>query len=143
MAGRGVDRPGRATGGGRADAAGAAPDAARAFFAGRPVGLAALARVEEILDAAGPWSIRTTRSQVAFRRTRGFAYLWDPARYLVRPAVEVVLTIALGRHDPSPRFKEVVHPSPRHWMHHLEIREAADVDAEVAAWLREAWERAG
>ncbi len=54
-----------------------------------------------------------------------------------------MLTIALGRQDGSPRFKEVVHPSPRHWVHHLEIRDAGELDDEVEAWLREAWGRAG
>ena len=123
--------------------AGAVTDPAEAFFASRPVGLAVLARVRAALDATGPYAVRTTRSQVAFRRVRGFAWLWDPGRYLARPRAQVVLTIALGRHDPSPRFTEVVHPSPRHWIHHLEARDAAEIDDEVAAWLSEAWERAG
>jgi hypothetical protein len=126
-----------------ADPAGAVADPAGAFFAGRPVGLAVLARVRAVVDATGPHTVRTTRSQVAFRRARSFAWLWAPGRYLARPGAEVVLTIALGRHDPSPRFKEVTHPSPRHWIHHLEARDAAEIDDEVAAWLSEAWERAG
>jgi hypothetical protein len=25
-------------------------------------------------------------------------------------------------------FKEVTHPSPRHWMHHLEIHAVAQID---------------
>jgi hypothetical protein len=119
------------------------PDPAEVHFAGRPVALATLARVRSILDAAGPYAERATRSQVVFRRARGFAWLWDPGRYLAHPTAEVVLSIALGRRDPSPRFKEVVHPSPRHWIHHLEVHDAAAADDEVAAWLREAWERAG
>jgi hypothetical protein len=53
-----------------------------------------------------------------------------------------VLSIALGRHDPSTRFKQVVHPAPAHWMHHLELHDADEVDDEVAGWLREAAERA-
>jgi hypothetical protein len=54
----------------------------------------------------------------------------------------VVLSIALGRRDDSPRWKEVAHPSPKHWIHHLEVRDLADIDDEVAGWLREAAERA-
>jgi Domain of unknown function (DUF5655) len=41
------------------------------------------------------------------------------------------------------RVKQVVHPSPPRWMHHLEFRNLDDIDDEVAAWLREAAERAG
>ena len=86
--------------------------------------------------------IRTTRSQVAFRRRRGFAYLWLPGRYLARPGADVVLSVALDRRDESPRWKEVAHPAPAHWMHHLEVDDAAEIDEQVAGWLREACDRA-
>ena len=85
---------------------------------------------------------RTSKSQIAFRRTRGFAYLWLPGRYLTNPDAEVVLSIALGRHDRSARFKEVAHPTARHWMHHLELHDPDEIDDEVLDWLREAAERA-
>jgi hypothetical protein len=113
------------------------------FFAGHPLALMVFFRVHSVLGRLGPVDVRTTRSQVAFRRGRGFAYLWLPGQYLAKPAADVVLSLALGRHDPSPRFKEVVHPSPRHWMHHLEINNPDDVDDEVVGWLREAFERSG
>jgi hypothetical protein len=96
-----------------------------------------------VIEGFGPVEIRTTRSQVAFGRARGFAYLWAPGQYVERPTADVVLTFALGRCDDSQRFKEVVHPSPKHWMHHLEVKRVEDVDDEVAGWLREAAERAG
>jgi hypothetical protein len=81
--------------------------------------------------------MRATKSQVAFRGRRGFAYMWWPARY-VRSDVPAVLSIALPRRIPSARFKEVVNPAPGMWMHHLELRSFADLDDEVAAWLEEA-----
>lgn len=96
-----------------------------------------------MVDRLGPFDVRVSKSQVAFRRRRGFAYLWMPGKYLRKPTAEVVLSIALGRLDESRRFKEVVHPAPAHWMHHLEIHGLGDVDEEVADWLREAAERAG
>lgn len=105
--------------------------------------MAAFDRVRRVLQALGPVTIRTSKSQVAFRRARGFAYLWLPGQYLAHPAADVVLSIALGRRDPSPRFKEVVHPSPQHWLHHLELNDARDIDAEVVGWLTEAAERSG
>ena len=119
-------------------------DAARAdaFFAGEPVGLATLARVRDALLPIAGVTERVTRSQVALRRRRGFAWLWVPGRALRRPAAPVVLSIALGREDASPRWKEIAHPSSRHWIHHLEIRDAAEVDEEVTVWLPEAAGRA-
>jgi hypothetical protein len=113
------------------------------FLAGHPLALAVFERAHAALRAHGPLKVRTSKSQIAFRRRRGFAYLWLPGQYLRRPSAEVVLSIALGRHDPSARFKEVVQPSPRHWLHHLEVRDVSDIDAEVVAWLREAADRAG
>jgi len=113
------------------------------LLGGHPVAAATYGVVRAALEASGPVEVRTSRSQVAFRRRRGFAYLWLPGQYLARPAADVVLSIALGRHDPSPRFKEVVHPTAKHWLHHLEINDPREVDDEVVAWLREAAERAG
>jgi hypothetical protein len=112
-------------------------------FADHPTAQAVFDRVQSVLADAGGCSVRVGWSQVAFRRRRGFAYLWLPCRYLARPTAEVVLTVALGRHDPSPRWKQVVHPARAHWIHHLEVHDPADVDEEVAGWLREAAERAG
>lgn len=90
-----------------------------------------------------PVEMRTTKSQVAFRRSRGFAFVWRPGQYLRSPASEMALSIALGQRDASPRFKEVVHPSPAVWMHHLELDGPDDVDDEVVGWLREAADAAG
>jgi hypothetical protein len=121
----------------------AAPATPEQFFAGHPDALAAYRTVRAVLDRLGPCEVRVSRSQVAFRRARGFAWLWLPGQYLRDPGAEVVLSVALGRRDVSPRWKEVSHPSARHWMHHLEIRGLDDLDDEVADWLREAAERAG
>lgn len=112
-----------------------------ALFRGDPLALAVVGRVREILAAIGEATVRVTKSQLAFRRRRGFAYLWPPV--FPSPGVPIVLSIALDRQDGSPRFKQVAHPAPRIWMHHLEIRDLAQLDDEVAAWLREAFELAG
>jgi hypothetical protein len=109
------------------------------FLAAQPWARAVFDRVTALCAA----EIRVSRSQIAFRRKRGFAYLWLPGRYLRTPGADVVLSIALGRHDLSPRFKQVTHPSPRHWMHHFEVHAINDLDDEVAAWLQEAAARAG
>lgn len=121
----------------------AEPTTPEEFFAGHPDAYAVYARVRELLDPATSYEVRASKSQVAFRRRRGFAYLWRPAQYLRRPAAEVVLSVVLGRRDDSPRWKEVVQPSPHHWMHHLVVESPDELDAEVVEWLREAAERAG
>ena len=112
------------------------------YLRGHPLAVAAYARVRQILDRLGPYDVRASKSQIAFRRNRGFAYLWLPGQYLEKPSAEVVLSFALGREDGSSRLKQVVQVSPLHWMHHLELHDVADLDEEVAGWLREAAERA-
>ena len=113
------------------------------LFEGHPLALEAHRRVGALLAGLGPVTVAATRSQVAYRHGRGFAYLWLPGRWLRQPAAEVVLSIALDRRIDSGRFKDVVHPARTTWMHHLELHAADEIDAEVATWLREAWERAG
>jgi hypothetical protein len=114
-----------------------------AFLDDHPVALSVYNKVHEWLVALGTVDVRTTKSQIAFRRKRGFAYLWLPGQYLSSSDAEVVLSIALGRHDRSQRFKQVVHPAAHHWMHHLELNGPDEIDDEVLAWLREGFERAG
>lgn len=77
------------------------------------------------------------KSQVAFRRRRGFAYVWRPGQY-VGSDVPAVLSIALPHEVSSGRFKSVVHPSPTVWMHHLELHDVTEVDDQVRGWLVEA-----
>jgi hypothetical protein len=114
------------------------------FFAGRPTARELFEAVRAAVDLAGPADLRIGRSQVAFRRRVGFAYVWMPQQYLRRAGLApLVLTVALRRHDPSPRWKEVIEPAPGRFTHHLELWAAAEVDEEVGRWLSEAWEASG
>ncbi|HEY6686739.1 MAG TPA: DUF5655 domain-containing protein [Propionibacteriaceae bacterium] len=111
------------------------------FFDGYPDGLAIYRRVTEMIDGLGEAEVRVSKSQIAFRARRGFAHVWRPGRY-VDNDVLVVLSIPLPAEHKSKRFKSVVHPSPKVWMHHLEIRDPDQVDDEVARWLRDAYDAA-
>ncbi|RJP52923.1 MAG: hypothetical protein C4583_05865 [Anaerolineaceae bacterium] len=98
--------------------------------------------VREAVAAIGPTDIRVTKSQVAFRRRTGFAYVWMPDMYLGKGDVPLVLTVGLRRRDDSPRWKEIVEPAPGSFTHHLELRSESDIDGKVCRWLQEAWEQA-
>lgn len=113
------------------------------LFAGHDLALAVLSRVRAALADCADVTEQASRSQVAFRRGRGFAYLWRPGQYLAGDVAEVVMSIACPSTIESPRFKQVVHPGAHTFMHHLEIRDLADMDAEVVGWLHEAWQAAG
>jgi len=116
------------------------------LFATHPLALALVESVRSTLaemSELGPVEIRTSKSQVAFRRRRGFAYVWRPGQYLRNPAVQAVLSIALPRRLDSARWKEVVEPAPGRWIHHLEVDDVSEIDAEVVGWLAEAARDAG
>ena len=112
------------------------------YFDGAAAALAIYKEAERMAAGLGPYEVRVGKSQISFRRRRGFAYLWRPGIY-VRSPVPLVLSLALPRNLGSPRFKQVVHPSAGVWMHHLEVADAAELDAEVSGWLQEAYAAAG
>jgi hypothetical protein len=109
------------------------------FFEGRDAARQLFETVRSSILLIGAATLRLDKSQIAFRRRRGFAFVWIPGRYLHGQVAPLVLTIGLRRHDTSPRWKEVVEPYPGRFIHHLELHSAADIDEEVRALLAEAW----
>lgn len=113
-----------------------------AFFADYPDALPLYRATRRVLESFGPVEVETTRTQVAFRAGKRFAFLWIPQMALKRGPPDLYLTFALERRVGSPRVKESVEPRPGLWMHHMRLASARDLDAEARAWLQEAYERA-
>lgn len=114
------------------------------YFQGRdPLARTLFDAVVEAVQSVGDADIRVTKSQIAFRRQRSFAWTWLPGQYLSGAVAPLVLTIDLDRFDTSRRWKEVAEPTLNHFMHHLELRRPDDLDAGVLDCLREAWAKAG
>lgn len=116
------------------------PDVTR-FFAGDRLGLQILQEIARTIHGLGESEMRVSRSQISFRHGRTFALVWRASMY-VSSDVPVVLSIATPTRLKSTRFKQVVHPAPTTWMHHLELRDPSDIDEEVRAWLADAWSAA-
>ena len=93
-----------------------------------------------IADFSG---LRVARTQVGWARRRGFVFLWSPASWLGARGAPLVLTVYLPLRLESPRFKEIVEVRAALWGHHLELREAGEVDDEVLGWVRQAYAAAG
>ena len=110
------------------------------FFAGQAQSKQLFEVVRREIESLDETSMRVTKSQVAFRRRRGFARVWMPGQYLKRETAPLVLTLSLPRRDGSPRWKEIVEPYPGRFTHHLELYDPADIDENLRGWLREAWE---
>ena len=113
-----------------------------AFFAGQETARHLFDTLRELVESIGPAALRVTKSQVAFRRRKGFAWAWRPGQYLRGQVAPLVLTVALPERDLSPRWKQVVEPRPGIYIHHLELYASSELDGEVAEWLRRAWEAA-
>jgi hypothetical protein len=109
------------------------------FFAGHEKSRRIFKAVHEAITDFGLTDVRVTKSQVAFRRRIGFAFVWIPDMYLGKVDVPLVLTVGLRRRDGSPRWKQVVEPRRGRFTHHLELHDPSDVDAQVRDWLYEAW----
>ena len=112
------------------------------LFAGFPESLAIFRSVQRAVSTIGEASVAVTKSQVAFRRRKGFAYVWRPGQY-VHSEVPAVLSIALPHEVRCDRFKEVVNPSTDVWMHHLELHSPSQIDDQVRDWLEMAYSIAG
>ena len=112
------------------------------FFSGFDESRRVFDTLRAAIEAIGPTEMRVTKSQVAFRRDKAFAWAWVPDRYLRGRHAPLVLTLGFTRRDESHRWKQIVEPVPGRFTHHLELHTESDIDGEVRRWLREAWEAA-
>jgi len=94
------------------------------------------------INSIGTADYKVTKSQIAFRRKKQFAWVWMPGKYLRGKTAPLVLSLSFPDRDPSPRWKEIVEPAPGRFMHHLELYNVSYIDGDVICWLRSAWEQA-
>jgi predicted transport protein len=112
------------------------------FFSGREESRQIFDTLRAAIDALGPVDVRVTKSQVAFRRTKAFAWAWVPDRYLRGRHAPLVLTLSFTKPNNSRRWKQIVEPAPGRFTHHLELHSGSEIDHEVRCWLHEAWQAA-
>ncbi len=59
-----------------------------------------------VVNVIGPAELQVTKSQIAFRRRRAFAWVWMPGKYLRGKHAPLVLTLSLRSRSTSPRWRE-------------------------------------
>jgi hypothetical protein len=111
------------------------------FLEDNPGSLKLLEHLRDAVKTLGPTQELVTKSQVAFKAKKTFAWAWAPGQYLGRGA-PLVLTVSLPFRDGSSRWKEIVEPSPGRFTHHLELNSQADIDDQVLRWLQTARQHA-
>jgi hypothetical protein len=101
------------------------------FFSGREESRRIFDTLRAAIDALGPTEIRVTKSQVAFRRSRAFAWAWVPDRYLRGRHAPLVPTLSFAERDDSDRWKQIVEPAPGRFTHYLELHSVSEIDDQV------------
>ena len=59
------------------------------FFEGQVQSRQLFDALRALVEALGPVELRVTKSQVAFRRRKAFAWAWMPAQYLRRAPLDI------------------------------------------------------
>ncbi len=113
------------------------------FFSGYPESKRLFEALWAAIGDIQAITLRVTKTQIAFRHRKAFAWVWVPAKVLGREAAPLVLTVGVRFRHPSSRGKEIVEPYPGRFTHHLELFSIDDIDAEVISWLKVANDQNG
>jgi hypothetical protein len=104
-----------------------------AYLAGQPAARrATYEAVLAVLRKLGEIDVDPVRVGIMIKRARTFCELRPK-----RDAVE--LSFKLSRPLESPRVRRTIRSSTHRFAHFVHLHDAAEVDAEIAQWLAEAW----
>ena len=85
--------------------------------------------------------IKVSKTQISFRNKYGFAMASLPWRRVSgRPERYLLVSFGLSYEKRSPRIAEAVEAYPNRWTHHVIVTEQGQIDAELLAWLAEAYD---
>ena len=111
------------------------------LFVDKPVQLKLFQYIERFIESLGRVEIKVSKTQVAFKNKKQFAWVWLPMPSdKKRPPKSIVLSFSLGKPVDNPQIVQVVEPYPGRWMHHVIIQDNTDINEEVKGWLKEAYD---
>ena len=86
--------------------------------------------------------IQPQKSQITLKNRRVFgAVSILPARGAKDPPDPyITITLGLNRREGSPRVDQASEPYPGRWTHHIVIGSVEEIDGELMAWAREAYD---
>ena len=111
------------------------------FFNQKPAVLPLYEAIERMICAEfDTVSIRVQKTQISFFNKHLFACVSLPLRRQKGwPDVCLVFTLGLNRKLEHLRIAYAVEPYPGRWTHHILIQTTEEVDAELLAWIKEAY----
>lgn len=81
--------------------------------------------------------IKVSRTQVSFYNRHLFAMASLPRR---KGEDYLLVSFGLGRREGADRIMQAVEAYPGRWTHHVPVHSPAGVDAELLAWIEEAYQ---
>ena len=86
--------------------------------------------------------IQPQKSQITLKNRRVFGAVSFLAarRAKDRPDPYITITLGLNRREGSLRVDQASEPYPGRWTHHLVIGSVEEIDGELMAWVREAYD---
>ena len=89
-------------------------------FKDRPASLVLFEIVRKYIESIGAVTTSTTKTQIAFKTRRQFAWVWMPQMWIKQaPEDGIVVSFRLGHRAKDERIKESLEPYPGRFMHPL------------------------
>lgn len=111
------------------------------FFDGKPRELALYRALESCLEAELPGTaVKVQKTQISLYGRHLYAAVSLPRGKRGWPEHCLVLTLGLPRRLDPPRAVMTVEPWPGRWTNHVPLSREEELDGELLAWLREAWD---
>ena len=108
------------------------------FLRGDPGRISLFEAMEQAVDACGESTLSVAKTQISWGNPKKFAFFSLRTGGGV-PKDGAVCTFGLGYRLEHPRIAHAVEPYPGRWTHHVVLARPEDVDAELRAWLAEAY----
>jgi len=111
------------------------------FFDRLPRFLPVYAELKKILSARYPeMTVRVTKTQISFGSRYVFAMVSLPYRRKREwPKEYLMVSFGLPALNPSPRIAASAEACPGRWTHHVLVEGPEALDAELLAWIDEAY----
>lgn len=112
------------------------------FFDGHPAELALYEALFRRMDGAFPeGTVKVQKSQISFYGRHLFAAASLPVRRKKGwPEHCLLVTFGLPERLDDPRIAAAVEPYPNRWTHHVVVSRLQEIDEQLMAWIREAYE---
>lgn len=112
------------------------------FFNTMPQMLPLYEALLQKLQAAYPdMERKVSKTQISLRSRHVFAMVSLPWRRVKGwPKEYLLVSFGLSYRKESPRIAAATEPYPNRWTHHVLLQHAYEIDAELLAWLEEAYQ---